>query len=356
MPESSKLETQGAKKRLTHTGESIVVGEQRSDKESANTIGTLQLVARYTVQGLQKENNQETARKWVRDKTDELKQYLSLGAVPADKTGVLEQYPDLAAVLEQMSYASSDTPAETHETGIPAIPVGEVQAVPSGGGIDVEVSPHDLIERLAAPDTSRATRQQLVCTAELLKFSQVEQETLLELLWRYILDCRDSNDSDELVAVGSAIRKFAAIIPMDRMELLAKLIEPGHRAALAVELELEVAKMVYRNFEVHPPAEPDQQSELTEQLWRLARDYLNPRFLLREKHSAVASLAIEALIAMRSSVAEVAWRAALECPYRWFGEMVSDHVATLQSCWVGRSDSAVAWLDDLQSRVMAADL
>ena len=157
------------------------------------------------------------------------------------------------------------------ETSVPvSIVGGAAQAVPPGGGLGVELSARDILIRLADPDTPRAARQQLVCEAELRRFSQPERETLLELLWRYILDHRDSNDPEELVAVGSAIRKFAAIMPMDRMEDLAVLIEPGHHAPPAIELELELAKMVYRNYEVYPPSEADQESRLTVELsrWR----------------------------------------------------------------------------------------
>lgn len=303
--------------------------------------GWLRLFAQYTLQDLQTADVEEniTPHEWF-----------------AEKTKALMQRPDLPALLDQIASPSYGASLEKREPSSPAlIAHGAAQAVPSADELGVAFSTSDILKGLADPDTPRAVRQQLVCEAELLRFSQTEGETLLELLWRYVLDHRDSNDSRELVVVGSAIRKCAAIMPMDRMEELAVFIEPGHRAAPAIELEIELAKMVYRNFEVHPPAEPDQQSQLAVQLWHLARDYLNPRFLLREKHSAVASLAIEALIAMRSSFAEPAWRAALECPYPWFGEMVSDHVARLRACWLDRNDSAVAWLDELRSRVMKAN-
>ncbi len=347
MPESSKQVIRKSQKTLhTYSGELVPFGKHRSDKAPTNMIGHVQFFAQYFLQDLQTANDQEIipAHKWLDENTNTLKQCSDIS--------------DIVELLEHKGYLTPDTVAEISKTtSAPMLIAGDFEeTVPSGDALDVVFSASNILERLASPDTCSAERQQLVCEAEFCKFSQTEQETLLGILWQYILDHRNSEDSMELVAAGSAIRKFAALMPMDRMEDLAVLIEPGYNTPPAIEVELELAKMVYRNYEVYPPAEPDQQSQLTIQLWRLAQDYLNPRFLLREKHSAVASLAIEALIAMRSSVAEAAWRAALECPYQWFGEMVSDHVATLRSCWSGRNDSAVAWLDELRSRVIKANL
>ena len=344
MPESSQQVIKKLPKTaFAYTGDLVLVEKHRSGKEPANMVGYLQFSAQYILQNLQTVNDQEiiSARKWLDENTNKLK-----------------QYSDIAELLEHKGHLTPDTITEIHKTtSAPTLIAGDfAETVPSGDALDVVFSTSNILERLASPDTCSAERQQLVCEAEFCKFSQTEQETLLEILWQYILDHRNSNDSGELVAAGSAIRKYAALMPMDRMEDLAVLIEPGYNTPPAIEVELELAKMVYRNYEVFPPAEPDQQSQLTMQLWRLAQDYLNPRFLLREKHSAVASLAIEALIAMRSSVAEDAWRAALVCPYQWFGEMVSDHVATLRNCWSGRNDSAVAWLDELRSRVIKKNL
>ena len=95
---------------------------------------------------------------------------------------------------------------------------------------------------------------------------------------------------------------------------LAVLLEAGHRSPLPIELEIEVAKMIYRNFEVHPPVVVDPQSELAQRLWEMVQAYVNPRILLRDKHSAAASLAIEAIVSMRSPLAVQAWQAAVDVP------------------------------------------
>jgi hypothetical protein len=191
----------------------------------------------------------------------------------------------------------------------------------------------------------------LICEIELVHFDAAQRQVLLPLLWQYILDRRNSNFREELVAVGAAIRKYIAIMPMDQMGELATLLESGHRSPLPIELEIEVAKMVYRNFEVHPPVDPDPHPELAQRLWEMVQAYINPRVLLRDRHSAAASLAIEAIVAMRSRLADRAWQAAVACPYRWFGELVSDDLDGLRERWNGKSPEAAAWLSALQKNV-----
>ena len=193
----------------------------------------------------------------------------------------------------------------------------------------------------------------LLCAVELTRFEPSQHAILLPLLWQYILAHRNSNDRGELVAVGAAIRKYIAIMPMDRMGELAVLIESGHRSPLAIELEIEVAKMIYRNFEVHPPAVEDPQPELAQRLWEMVQAYVNPRILLRDKHSAAASLAIEAVASMRSPLAVQAWRAAAQSPYRWFAELVSDDLDDLHVRWSSTNPDAAAWLVELRTHVLA---
>ena len=80
-----------------------------------------------------------------------------------------------------------------------------------------------------------------------------------------------------LLALRAAIRKYIAIMPMEQMGELAALLETGHRSPLPIDLEIEVAKMVYRNFEVHPPVVADPQPELAQRFWDMVQAYINPR-------------------------------------------------------------------------------
>jgi hypothetical protein len=215
-----------------------------------------------------------------------------------------------------------------------------------------ELAADELLRGLADAGTKAPSR--LLCAIEMVRFLPSQREILLPLLWRHILDHRNSNHPDDLVGVAAAIRKYIAMMPMERMGQLAALLESGHRSPVPVDLEIEVAKMIYRNFEVHPPVVADPQPELAHRLWEMARVYIDPRILLRDNYSAVASLAIEAIVAMRSPLAEAAWRAAIASPYRWFAELVTDELDELREKWDRKNLDAAAWLRQLRGSVLAA--
>ncbi len=212
--------------------------------------------------------------------------------------------------------------------------------------------PDELVNRLAALGLDVPTR--LICEVELTRFDDVQRQKLLPLLWEYIFRHRDSNSPDQLAAVGSAIRKYIAIMPMEEMGRLAALLEPGHKSPLPIELEIEVAKMIYHNFEVHPPMTPDSQPELARLLWDMVQVYANPRLLLRDKHSAAALASIQSLVAMRSELAAEALHASARSPYRWFAEIVADSLDRLRERWSIKSPEAAAWLAALQKDVRVA--
>ena len=108
------------------------------------------------------------------------------------------------------------------------------------------------------------------------------------LLRRFIEKYRESNDPVDLVAAGSAIRTFIAIASRDdAFDFAASLLKAGSRLPLAIELEIEVSKMVVRKLTANPPAERNQYAELAMRLEELVDDYARPRFLAREKHGAM---------------------------------------------------------------------
>lgn len=274
------------------------------------------------------------------------------------RTGMLTV---IGGVLEESSYGSIDAALET-EDGRVVISGGkrtdreptDPQTIPTKKLSLLEVAndtsrptSEDLLSRFTQATDAEATPH-LICKIELAHFGDEQRSCLLPLLWQYILSHRNSNAREQLIAVGAAIRKYIAIMPMDRMGDLATLLESGHKSHLPVELEIEVAKMIYRNFEVLPPADPDPQPELADRLWEIVELYMNPRLLLRDKHAAAASSAIEAIVAMRSRHAQRALQAANGCSYRWFAELVSDDLDELRDRWDKKNKDAVAWLDDLR--------
>ena len=118
----------------------------------------------------------------------------------------------------------------------------------------------DLVTELVAAKGNPSLR--LLCSLELARFTSSDRDVLLPLLWQYILDRRDSSDRQQLTGVAAAIRKYIAIMPMDKMSDLAALLETGHRSPVPIDLEIEIVKMIYRNFEVHPPVVADPQPHL----------------------------------------------------------------------------------------------
>jgi len=229
--------------------------------------------------------------------------------------------------------------------------LSDVQLIPSIDNTENAASgeavlPEELVDRLASCESDALAG--LICEIELTRFNELDRQRLLPLLWEYILRHRDSNRPDTLAAVGAAIRKYVALMPMEEMGQLAILLESGHKSALPIELEIEVAKMIYRNFEVHPPLEPNSYPELARSLWEMVHAYANPRLLLRDKHSAAALIAIQALVAMRSEFASNAVQLASTNPYRWFAEVVADHLDRLHERWDETNPDAAAWLTTLQ--------
>lgn len=230
----------------------------------------------------------------------------------------------------------------------------DIQATPQNNNTrsrwDELLPAASLLDRLVAAED--AIDPQLIFEVEFSQFDLAGQRALLPLLWKYIVDRRMSQNPDELLAVGSAIRKYVALMPIDQMGELSVLLATANHEPLPLELELEVAKMIYRNFEVSPPVAQEPHPELADQLFEMAATYTRPRMLLRGKHSAVASLAIEALVAMRSGCARAAWQLAIDCRHGWFGEMVSDDLLGLQQRWRRDNRAAADWLNELRNEVI----
>ena len=213
--------------------------------------------------------------------------------------------------------------------------------IQSVGSNAAPLTPDQIIHHLR----TSSPHPEVVCVAEFTKFTSSQNTDLLPALWQYIVANRNSNNKEVLVAVGSAIRKYISALPMLQMGELATLLDSGSRSPLPIASEIEVAKMVYRCFESEPPAANDPQPALASNLWEVAQAYINPRVLLRDKYATAASLAILAIVSMRSSLAEPALQAVRECPYGWFKDVVRDDLGELQRAWSGKHADAASWLE-----------
>lgn len=177
-----------------------------------------------------------------------------------------------------------------------------------------------ILKELSQADDAR--KRELIINAEAFTFDGNARIELISILRDYIDQNRDSNDQDVLLAVGSAIRKYVAMIDMSDIDSLASILESGHRASTSIEIELEVAKMAFRKFVANPPRELNTHSALADQLADLARVYLNPRVFPKGRCSAVAMLATQASLVMISSHCEQIIAEVKNSPYQWFREQL----------------------------------
>lgn len=145
----------------------------------------------------------------------------------------------------------------------------------------------------------RNRRRALICACEIEEFEGNDRQRLLDYLKDYIGQHRDSENEDELVAVGSAIRKAVALDRLD-LDWLIELVQPTEGRSPRHEVKFEVARVVYRTFVAFPPEKPDPMPELGEAIADMAIDYLRDRLLAREKHAAIAILASQATLVMLS--------------------------------------------------------
>ncbi len=321
--------------------------ELRKPRQDAETLYKYELYKDYFEHGIQEDLNQEGG-------FAELEKALRKGKGGLATQGMmLTVYGGVAQKSATGTYELAlDTnagPVTLHDAKQFDSETQDPQVVPSRGRSPLETnegagkqSSNQILQKLV--DANNEPPCNLICMVELTRFDHAQNETLLPLLWQYILDHRNSNDRGELIAVGSAIRKYIGE--------LGALLESGNKSPLPIELEIEVAKMIYRNFETHPPLDADPLPTLAKRLWELVQAYTNPRILLRDKHAAAASLAIEAIVSMRSSLAGQALQVAMGCPYRWFAELVADDLDELHSRWSTKNVDAAAWLTNLRDTIL----
>ena len=208
----------------------------------------------------------------------------------------------------------------------------------------------NLVNRNVLDDLEHADktkRRQLVIEVEAMPVEGEERRRLIELLKHYIEEHRDSTDRDELIAVGSAIRKCVALLESSEFGWLATLLESGHRVQPSLDAELEIAKMVFRRYSVSPPEEADPHPDLSDRLAEIASDYLRPRIFSRERFSTVAMLAIQSLLVMRSGRAQEIIEQVNGLPFGWFRRQLRRRMDKV----VGSMDPATAAIRELGALV-----
>ena len=121
------------------------------------------------------------------------------------------------------------------------------------------------------------------------------------MLYQFVQQHRDS-DSQDIVAVGCAIRKYVAVMSQNDLSHLAVLLDAQHNATVPIEVELEITKTLVRRLSQSPPGSPDSEPGLADRLYEIVELYLNSRLLAQDKFAAVALNAILSLCLLRSAV------------------------------------------------------
>jgi hypothetical protein len=211
----------------------------------------------------------------------------------------------------------------------------------------LDSSSNGLLNVLKNTDTSREEYRKAIVNAEILDFGPSETRELTPLLRGFIEQYRNSNVPAQLVAVGSAIRKFIAVASgSEAFDFAAVLLKAGGRAPLSIEIEVEVSKMVLRKLTSNPPPSRDQYPDLGACLAELAETYLSPRLLAREKHGAVALNAVLGLVLTREPRAAEIVERVQGLGVKWFQQLVARQATTV------RSDLIRRWGDDLHAELL----
>ena len=188
---------------------------------------------------------------------------------------------------------------------------------------ETELSPAELLQRLRNEMAGDRGRRRLVIEAEAMKFEAAQVAELNAVLRAFIEEYRDSDDPQDTVAVGSAIRKYVATMPLDDLPGVAALLDAGHKAQVPLGLELEICKMVLRKLVANPSRDKYDFPELEWSLSDVVRVYANDRLLSREKYGATALNAVLALALLNGDMIQAIGRQLRALKAGWFGELAA---------------------------------
>jgi hypothetical protein len=207
----------------------------------------------------------------------------------------------------------------------PAAPLPASVALPEATGLTAQL----IIQRLRDESLPLLDRRKTIAIAEVHAVDASESAELKPLLRTYVERFRDSKDPADLVAVGSAVRKYVALLDEDEIASIGFLLEAGHRAAVSPEIELEVAKMVLRKLSATLPEQADPYPELGERLMELARTYLNARLLPRPHLGATALNSVLGLVLLRSRYLAEVYGILSKLRLEWFKQQLARRAGKL---------------------------
>ena len=214
----------------------------------------------------------------------------------------------------------------------------------------------EILRRLESPDTKATDQITAVLFAETTAFSAEEKPRMLNALFKFTNSNRFSTDEKTVVAVGSAVRKFAMNMPASMLDQYAQLFVPSATESISCRIELELAKGASWRLAKLPTAECASAKQLGCRLAELASDYLVPRLILQENYASIALAATVGVILMNGEsqdalLKRVQTLRAGQHDMNWFRELLADRLMEIAGKQ-GAIDNARA--DRL--RVMAREL
>jgi hypothetical protein len=206
----------------------------------------------------------------------------------------------------------------------------EIEKVPEAEPSEDDIIPDVLLRKLESVTTSHEEKRRAVIESEVIGFPSESIQTLNRLLYQFIQQHRDSDNQEDIIAVGCAIRKYVAVMSQNDLSHLADLLDAQHNATVPIEVELEIAKTLVRKLSQTPPEKSDSEPQLAERLYEIVELYLNPRLLARDKFAAVALNAILSLCLLRSAYSDKVQQSMQALQVSWFSELVLRRASQIQ--------------------------
>lgn len=167
--------------------------------------------------------------------------------------------------------------------------------------------------------------------AEIVLFPESLIPSLQELLYAYIAEFGDGHEPAVRIAVGSAIRKYVAILKVDDFRNVTVLLNPPNNRPLAIQSEIEIAKMIVRKLTAVPPAEADVEPNLSESLSQLVSKYLDNFHIEERKYPAVVLNAILAIVMLRGIAEQHLLDKLAALDARWFNELLVQRAGLIKA-------------------------
>ena len=168
-----------------------------------------------------------------------------------------------------------------------------------------------------------------VIDAEALEFTVDQESALKPLLRKFIDKERFATANENLIALGSAIRSYGALLKNTELESVAELLQPLDAIDVAPQVELEVAMMVLRKLTAAPP-DNLQFPNLSSKLADLVEAYCYPRVLGRSCIGATVLNSILASALIRDDAWERVKRRVEKLDVPWFRQQLARRAKKLR--------------------------